>query len=123
MTLGVFSLSISVKNLADSKAFYEHLGFEQFAGSMESNYLIMKQGQTLIGLFYGMFEGNMLTFNPGWDANAAEVNPYDDIRTIQKALLEKGIAIAAPIDEQGQGPAHLVITDPDGNVILVDQHR
>ena len=123
MKLGVFSLSLSVKNIHVSKAFYENLGFVVTGGSLEQNYLILKNEHTLIGLFHGMFEGNMLTFNPGWDVNAKEVNPFDDVRTIQKELKSKGIVPVAAADETTSGPASMVITDPDGNVILVDQHR
>lgn len=123
MKLGVFSLSISVKNLTVSKDFYEKLGFSHFAGSMESNYLIMKHGSTIIGLFHGMFEGNILTFNPGWDENAANVDPFDDIRAIQNALVAKGLDTGASIDANSSGPASFTLTDPDGNVILLDQHR
>jgi len=123
MKLGVFSLSISVKNLTVSKDFYEKLGFSHFAGSMESNYLIMKHGSTIIGLFHGMFEGNILTFNPGWDENAANVDPFDDIRAIQNALASKGLDTGSSIDANSSGPASFTLTDPDGNVILLDQHR
>ncbi|MBO9465389.1 VOC family protein [Tropicibacter sp. R15_0] len=122
MQLGAFSVSLAVKDLAASKAFYESLGFQSFGGAEEHNYLIMKNGETLIGLFQGMFEGQMLTFNPGWDQSAGEVNPFDDVREIKARLQEAGVEIS---QEQGgeSGPASFVIADPDGNVILVDQHR
>lgn len=122
MQLGAFSVSLAVKDLAASKAFYEKLGFQSFGGTEEHNYLIMKNGETLIGLFQGMFEGQMLTFNPGWDQSAGEVNPFDDVREIKARLQKAGIEIS---QEQGgeSGPASFVIADPDGNVILVDQHR
>lgn len=123
MKLGAFSISLNVKNLETSRAFYEKLGFTAFAGGMEQQYLIMKNGNALIGLFHGMFEGNILTFNPGWDENAKEVNPFDDVRTIQKDLKAKGINFVSQAETEGSGPASFVITDPDGNVILVDQHR
>ncbi len=122
MKLGAFSVSLSVQNLEASKAFYENLGFSQFGGSLESNYLIMKNESTLIGLFQGMFEGNILTFNPGWDANAQVVNDYVDVRKIQQKLKASDIEITNPADESTTGPASFMITDPDGNMILFDQH-
>ncbi|WP_336246907.1 VOC family protein [Cognataquiflexum rubidum] len=123
MKLGVFSVSLSVKDLQASKAFYENLGFRQFGGSMEQNYLIMKNEKTLIGLFQGMFEGNILTFNPGWDENAAELDSFEDIRSIQKQLKSKSIPLLSEADESSSGPASLMLRDPDGNLILLDQHR
>lgn len=123
MKLGAFSLSLSVKDLKTSKQFYENLGFTVFGGGMEQNYLIMKNGNALIGLFQGMFTGNMLTFNPGWDENAKNIEPFDDIRTIQKQLKAKGIAINPEAEENTTGPASFMVTDPDGNVVLFDQHR
>jgi len=123
MKLGAFSVSLSVKDLSVSKAFYENLGFEQMGGGMERNYLIMKNESTLIGLFQGMFEGNILTFNPGWDQSAGEVNPFDDVRAIQKQLKSSGIALETEADENTQGPASFVLKDPDGNMIMLDQHR
>lgn len=122
MKLGAFSNSLSVKDLATSKAFYEKLGFSQFAGSMEQNYLIMKNGETVIGLFQGMFEGNIMTFNPGWDQSAQALESYDDVRDIQKSLKADGIALLSEADETTSGPANLVLQDPDGNVIMLDQH-
>ena len=123
MKLGAFSISLSVKDLAVSKEFYEKLGFKVFAGSMESNYLIMKNENALIGLFQGMFQGNILTFNPGWDENANNLDSFDDIRSIQKELKQSGISLTSEADETTEGPASLTLTDPDGNVILLDQHR
>lgn len=123
MKLGAFSMSLSVKDLNVSKLFYEKLGFETFAGSIEQNYLIMKNENALIGLFQGMFQGNILTFNPGWDENAKNIDNFDDIRTIQKELKKNGIALQTEVDEKTSGPASIVITDPDGNMILLDQHR
>ncbi len=123
MKLGAFSVSLSVKDLKVSKEFYENLGFTQFGGSMEMNYLIMKNETTLIGLFQGMFEGNLLTFNPGWDHNAQNLENFDDVREIQKELKDKGIALMNEADETTSGPANIMLTDPDGNVILLDQHR
>lgn len=122
MNLGVFSVSLAVKDLKKSKDFYETLGFVVFGGSIESNYLIMKNEKTLIGLFYGMFEKNILTFNPGWDENANILKKYDDIRLIQKKLKEKGMLFESEADENTTGPASFVILDPDGNPILLDQH-
>ncbi len=122
MKLGAFSISLAVKDLATSKAFYEKLGFTAFGGNMEHNYLIMKNGNALIGLFQGMFENNILTFNPGWDESASPLKSYDDVRAIQKKLKEDGLTFETEADEDTTGPASFVITDPDGNTILVDQH-
>ncbi|MEM9141848.1 MAG: VOC family protein [Bacteroidota bacterium] len=122
MKLGAFSISLAVKDLAASRDFYEKLGFVVFAGAMEQQYLIMKNGGTLIGLFQGMFKSNMLTFNPGWDQDAGTLEEFDDIRYIQKNLKRHGIPLVQEADEDAQGPANLIITDPDGNTILVDQH-
>jgi len=122
MKLGAFSVSLNVKDLKASKAFYEKLGFTVFGGDMEMNYLIMKNGNSLIGLFQGMFENNILTFNPGWDENAKELESYDDVREIQKQLKNKGLTLESEADENTSGPASLVIKDPDGNVIFIDQH-
>jgi len=122
MKLGAFSVSLSVKDLRVSKEFYEKLGFTHFAGDAKS-YLIMKNGNALIGLFQGMFEGNILTFNPGWDENAANVEQFDDVREIQQQLKSKGIKPDNEVDEKASGPAGFMVTDPDGNVILIDQHR
>lgn len=123
MKLGAFSVSLNVKDLNTSKQFYEHLGFTVFAGSMKANYLIMKNENALIGLFQGMFQGNILTFNPGWDENAKNIEKFDDIRAIQKKLKSGGITLTSEADEQTSGPASLTLSDPDGNVILLDQHR
>jgi catechol 2,3-dioxygenase-like lactoylglutathione lyase family enzyme len=123
MQLGAFSISLSVKDLQVSRAFYENLGFSVFAGNEAMNYLIMKNGDALVGLFQGMFEGHMLTFNPGWDQNAQPLPEFDDVRAIQRHLREKGIQPVQTADETTSGPASFVITDPDGNLILVDQHR
>lgn len=122
MKLGAFSVSLSVKDLETSKKFYETLGFTVFAGDMEKNYLIMKNGNSLIGLFQGMFENNILTFNPGWDENANKIESFDDVRDIQKQLKNKGMKIENEVDENSSGPGSFVIIDPDGNAILVDQH-
>ena len=122
MKLGAFSVSLAVKNLDTSKTFYEHLGFQQFAGSMEQNYLIMKNGNSIIGLFQGMFENNILTFNPGWDQNAQTLDSYDDVRVIQEHLKPKGVSFIQEADPDSKGPASAILTDPDGNTILLDQH-
>ncbi|MCI3938628.1 VOC family protein [Chryseobacterium aahli] len=123
MKLGAFSISLSVKDLEKSKDFYEKLGFTQMGGSMESNYLIMKNDSTLIGLFQAMFDGNMLTFNPGWDENAQNLEAFDDVREIQKHLKEHHVALEKEADETTSGPEHIFLKDPDGNMILIDQHR
>lgn len=122
MKLGAFSVSLSVKDINVSQQFYEGLGFRVFAGSTEKNYLIMKNGNALIGLFKGMFEGNMLTFNPGWDENASKLEQFDDVREIQRELRSKNIKLDSEADENTSGPASIFLTDPDGNVILLDQH-
>ncbi len=122
MKLGAFSISLSVKDIKVSKEFYETLGFSVFAGDMEKNYLIMKNGNALVGLFQGMFENNILTFNPGWDENANTLDAFDDVRTIQKHLKSSGIKLESEADETSSGPASFVVLDPDGNAILVDQH-
>ena len=122
MKLGAFSVSLSVKDIETSKQFYENLGFSVFAGDLSKNYLIMKNGNALIGLFQGMFKGNILTFNPGWDENASTLEEFDDVREIQRQLKSKNIALASEADEQTTGPTSIFVTDPDGNVILFDQH-
>lgn len=123
MKLGIFSTSLSVKDLDASKEFYEKLGFESFDGAKEQNYLIIKNGDTLIGLFQGMFPNNILTFNPGWDSNAQNIDNFTDVRDLQKELKEKGIEFIQEADTSTTGPASFMIADPDGNTILVDQHR
>jgi catechol 2,3-dioxygenase-like lactoylglutathione lyase family enzyme len=122
MHLGAFSISLSVKNIALSKTFYEQLGFIVFAGEIDKNYLIMKNGNALVGLFQGMFESNILTFNPGWDENAAPIENFTDVRTIQQELKNKGLKLVSEADESLTGPGSFVLTDPDGNVLLIDQH-
>lgn len=122
MKLGAFSISLSVKDIHKSKAFYETLGFSVFAGDIERNYLIMKNGNALVGLFQGMFEQNILTFNPGWDESANPLEDYDDVRDIQKHLKGESIKLEREADETTSGPASIVFYDPDGNTILIDQH-
>jgi len=122
MKLGAFSASLSVKDIKASKQFYETLGFNVFAGDIEKNYLIMKNGNALIGLFQGMFEQNILTFNPGWDESANKLDAFDDVRAIQKHLKDNNIKLEREADENTSGPASAVLYDPDGNTILIDQH-
>ena len=122
MKLGAFSNSLAVNDIHKSKAFYEKLGFTVFAGEIEKNYLIMKNGNALIGLFQGMFENNIMTFNPGWDENANKFEEFDDVRTIQQHLKKEGVKLESEADETTSGPASCVILDPDGNMILLDQH-
>lgn len=123
MKLGAFSVSLNVKDINASKEFYEKFGFTVFAGSLAQNYLIMKNGNALVGLFQGMFEGNILTFNPGWDENAHNMEQFDDVRAIQKHLKKNNITLVSEADESTSGPASLMVKDPDGNMILLDQHR
>lgn len=123
MPLGAFSVSLSVKDLKVSKVFYENLGFTQIGGDMAKSYLIMKNENSVIGLFQGMFEGNILTFNPGWNENGEEIETFIDIRKIQQKLKSTGMDSGAEIATDTSGPASFMITDPDGNVILFDQHR
>jgi len=123
MDLGCFSVSLSVKDLAQSRAFYEALGFEAFTDTADLGYLIMKNGDTNIGLFQGMFEGNMLTFNPGWDQSAQPLDDFADIRAIQEKLLASGVEPDSKVETGPSGPGSFMVTDPDGNTILLDQHR
>ena len=122
MQLGAFSISLNVKDLQASKAFYQKIGFETFGGDEEKNYLIMKNGDALIGLFQGMFDKNILTFNPGWDTNAQLVEGFTDVREIQQSLKAKGVDLVQEADESTTGPASMILIDPDGNPILIDQH-
>lgn len=120
MKLGAFSTSLSVKDLQITKTFYEKFGFSVFAGEEEKGYLILKNGNALIGLFQGMFADNILTFNPGWDESANKLDEFDDVRIIQKQLQNDGIALTTEADETTSGPANFMVTDPDGNMILID---
>lgn len=122
MKLGAFSVSLNVKDIHASKQFYETLGFTVFAGDIQQNYLIMKNGNALVGLFQGMFEKNILTFNPGWDENAKKLDSFKDVREIQKHLKNNEITLEQEADESTSGPASVVLIDPDGNPILIDQH-
>ena len=122
MKLGAFSVSLNVRDINVSKQFYENLGFTVFAGDLNKNYLIMKNETSLIGLFHGMFENNILTFNPGWDQNANKLDKFDDVRDIQKQLKSKNIKLVNESVENSSGPASFLVMDPDGNAILIDQH-
>ncbi len=123
MKLGAFSMSLSVEDLLKSKEFYEKLGFSKFGGAEEHHYLIMKNGETIIGLFEGMFEGNILTFNPGWNQECENLNTFEDVRKLHAQLSGKGIVTEQESLEGDSGPGSFVIVDPDGNPILIDQHR
>ena len=122
MNLGNFSVSLAVKDLQASKTFYEKLGFEMFGGDASQNWLIMKNGDHVIGLFQGMFDKNVLTFNPGWDANAQKLDEFTDVRELQRELESAGMKLVQRADESTEGPASIVLEDPDGNPILIDQH-
>ena len=122
MSLGNFSVSLTVRDIHASKAFYEKLGFAQVAGDLAQNWVVMKNGSTKIGLFQGMFDRNALTFNPGWDENGGNVDPFEDVRALQRRLKAAGMEVGAEIATPS-GPAHFMLTDPDGNPILIDQHR
>jgi lactoylglutathione lyase len=122
MELGAFSISLAVKDINASKAFYEKLGFKVFGGDISQNWLILKNGEHVIGLFQGMFDKNILTFNPGWDQNAQQLASFTDVRELQRQLKAQGVAFASEADESTTGPASFVAIDPDGNPILVDQH-
>ena len=122
MKLGAFSVSLDVKDINASKSFYENLGFTIFGCDIKMNYLIMKNGNSLIGLFQGMFERNILTFNPGWDENANSITTFDDIREIQKQLKDKSVKLENEVNKNTSGPASFTVIDPDGNAILIDQH-
>jgi catechol 2,3-dioxygenase-like lactoylglutathione lyase family enzyme len=122
MKLGVFSISRTVKDIHASRDFYEKFGFKVFGGDASQNWLILKNGDQVIGLFQGMFERNMLTFNPGWDSNAQKVDGFTDIRELQRLLKAQGVVLESEADESTTGPASLVAVDPDGNPILLDQH-
>lgn len=122
MSLGNFSVSLSVKDLAESIAFYERLGFRSMGGDPDHGWAILRCGSATIGLFSGMFEGNILTFNPGWDSEAQPLETFEDVRAIQARLQEAGVEMNQAAEADGDGPAHIVFHDPDGNVIMLDQH-
>ena len=123
MDLGAFSISLAVKDIVASRDFYAKLGFEPIGGNVDENWLILRNGEHVIGLFQGMFEKNLLTFNPGWSQRGEESGPFTDVREIQRELRELGVALIQEADEGSSGPASLTLIDPDGNPILVDQHR
>ena len=122
MELGAFSISLAVKDIEASRAFYQKFGFKEFAGDASQNWLILKNGDHAIGLFQGMFEKNIMTFNPGWDSNAATLDAFDDVRELQRQLKAQGVELTSEADETTTGPASFTAVDPDGNPILVDQH-
>ncbi|UVJ40234.1 VOC family protein [Arthrobacter sp. CJ23] len=122
MQLGAFSISLAVKDVAASAAFHEKLGFSHHGGDITQNWLILKNGETVIGLFQGMFEGNLLTFNPGWNQGAEALEEFTDVRELQRQLKAKGVEFTAEADEESTGPASFMVVDPDGNTVLVDQH-
>jgi catechol 2,3-dioxygenase-like lactoylglutathione lyase family enzyme len=122
MELGAFSVSLTVKDLAASRAFYERLGFDRMGGDPSQGWLILKNGSAVIGLFQGMFEKNILTFNPGWDQSANPLATFTDVREVQRALDAAGVPLTTRADPDSAGPAHIVLSDPDGNVIMLDQH-
>ncbi|NNE12463.1 MAG: VOC family protein [Ilumatobacter sp.] len=121
MQLGAFSVSLSVADLDASRRFYEALGFETAGGDADQGWLILRNGDATIGLFHGMFEGNILTFNPGWSQSAEPLDEFDDVRDVQTSLRSAGLELEVEADD-GTGPAHIVLTDPDGNTIMIDQH-
>ena len=123
MELGAFSISLAVKDLEASRSFYEKFGFEVLGGDASENWLILKNGDTVIGLFQGMFEKNILTFNPGWDQDAEPLDTFTDVRELQRQLKAWGVELVTEADESSTGPASFTAVDPDGNPILVDQHR
>jgi lactoylglutathione lyase len=123
MQLGAFSVSLSVADIHKSKAFYEVLGFKEAGGNIDQNWLILANGDIKVGLFQGMFDKNMLTFNPGWDQKAQETESFEDVRDIQAKLKAAGLDLATEVDADGTGPDHVMLVDPDGNPILIDQHR
>jgi len=123
MELGSFSVSLAVKDLAVSRGFYEKLGFTAIGGEAEQNWLILKNGEHVIGLFQGMFEENIMTFNPGWDQSGQELDSFTDVRELRRELMKLGIDVSGDAEESTAGPANILISDPDGNQILIDQHR
>jgi lactoylglutathione lyase len=122
MDLGNFSVSLAVKNIESSRAFYEKLGFAPFMGDAAQNWLILRNGDHVIGLFQGMFDRNTLTFNPGWDGDANALGTFTDVRELQRTLKAEGVEVVTEVDESGSGPGYFMVVDPDGNPILIDQH-
>ncbi len=123
MELGAFSVSLNVRDIQQSYDFYKKLGFEQMGGNIDQKWLILRNGSTVIGLFQGMFDKNILTFNPGWNQSAEPLENFEDVREIQKQLKAAGLSLDKEADENSSGPDHFVLKDPDGNVIMLDQHR
>lgn len=123
MKLGAFSISLAVKDIHKSKEFYENLGFKYKGGNIDQNWIVLKNENAVIGLFQGMFIENIITFNPGWDGNAQNIDDFDDVRAIQNHLKSLGIELTREADEKTTGPEYITLTDPDGNNILIDQHR
>lgn len=123
MKLGAFSVSLAVKDIHASNEFYQKLGFTKLAGDIGQKWLILKNGDSVVGLFEGMFEKNIITFNPGWDQSGMNIDEFDDVRTIQRQLKESGVKLTSEADETSSGPALITLSDPDGNAILIDQHR
>ena len=122
MQLGNFSISLAVKDIAVSRAFYEKLGFTVWGGNQDQNWLILKNGAAIVGLFQGMFDRNLLTFNPGWDSDAKQLSEFTDVRDLQRQLKAQGVQLQSEVDESAPGPGSFMVEDPDGNQILVDQH-
>ncbi|WP_145070696.1 VOC family protein [Engelhardtia mirabilis] len=122
MELGSFSVSLAVKDLSASRAFYEKLGFAQIGGNPEHNWIVLRNGEAVVGLFQGMFERNLLTFNPGWARSGQHPEEFTDVRELQRLAQERGLELTTAADPESTGPAHFVLTDPDGNPILIDQH-
>ena len=122
MELGAFSISLAVKDIEASKVFYEKLGFSVFGGDQSQNWLIMKNAENTIGLFQGMFESNIMTFNPGWNSDTSTKDAFTDVREIQKKLKDEGVTLISEADEDASGPGSMMLADPDGNTILIDQH-
>lgn len=123
MKLGSFSISLAVKDIHQSKAFYENLGFTFKGGDINQKWVVLKNGNAIIGLFEGMFDKNIITFNPGWDENAQNIEDFDDVRAIQEQLKNSGVLLTTEADVSTSGPAYITLSDPDGNNILIDQHR
>lgn len=123
MHLGAFSISLAVRDISASRDFYAKLGFEEIGGNIDDNWLVLRNGDHVIGLFQGLFDRNMLTFNPGWDQQCNNLDAFTDVRALQQRLRDQGVVIEDEADESGEGPASFMVVDPDGNPILVDQHR
>jgi catechol 2,3-dioxygenase-like lactoylglutathione lyase family enzyme len=123
MHLGAFSVSLAVRDIRASRDFYAKLGFKEAGGNVDDNWIILRNGDHVIGLFQGMFDRNMLTFNPGWDQQSNNLDTFTDVRELQRQLRDQGVAVEVEADESGEGPASFMVIDPDGNPVFVDQHR